>query len=1514
MLSTAKEKNSLVCLGTGAGKTYIAVMLISDRSHELELPYDEGGKRTFFLVPTRPLVKQQAAEIVSKSRFTEDDVGQYTGDMNVDFWSNSVWLEHLRAKKIFVMTRQIFLNILSSGALPLHKVNLLIFDEAHHAAPKSKGNKKNKDVYNLIMEYINSMPKSEHPHILGLSASLINANTDATKLCEKIASLEQTFNSTCTSATDVNEVRKYATDPVECIHDYDNSTINFKCDIVKELLSSIAQIFSELKWYREEQSVDVNKRSEEVSTGNVGLPIGIDDFIKCESFISLILSTMGPWCSVKACDFYIKEFQNYIDLYEHSYPPFCKMLRTVNEMIETVNGLIQYHFFKNQVSLNDMILKFVSDKMKELLSVLKEYADTSESLAGIVFVKRRAICKALCKWLLKVKEVDAEFSFIKADYIVGEAVRPGFANKIAVKAAQAQKESLNKFRKRELNLLCATSILEEGLDVSQCNLVIRFDGVSSYREWVQSQGRARSKDGRFVVFTERESRQDTEKCLSEFKDLSNRLQSITTTVNRAWPPSVSSNDVAIPDDEKPIINPSSGARVTLNSAKQIVFMYCSRLPSDAFFTLSPMETLIETSDGVQFTIRLPINSPVKEVIQGPVKRNESTANGAAYLKVCRILREHDEIDESFVPYSKQTRLQKIIDEFNLSSSISDFDEDEVNDGSPKPGTRKRKQIYLKSFEKMFASMPIKSLTPNCLYYINIEPSSGDQSLGFICSKQIRLSEIVSSFPVYIKTTKYKISVTAVNTNLTLSPNQLNLVKLFHQVVFHESLGFKRSHFSFDEESSVYVVPLNHSLDVDWDMIERTLERDGKNKKSSKPTDEERIKFTFNYNDYKGAIVYRLYEPIGLFEVLDVDTKTSDSPFPSNEHGYGNYVEYYAIRYGLTVVNTTCPLLKVESIGFNSSIRRVKLTKAERKRKSIQLVPEFLLIFPLPTTFHRKCRLIPAVFYRLCQMYNVEQMRNQICISADFGWEPLPANHTWGILSFERSHGQKDKVMCNEDSYSDEQLTTVDDCNEMECSETAIQPSNKSIYGDTNELVQKYSNFNVQTYVDNMRAKLFEHYNELLRAPLFTSDHCNQSEYMPLRSAGMQKDAYVDFDRVKSFDYHISNDVIVGPSPSQLLQALTPSKAMDMFNMERLETLGDSFLKLTTSAYLYCKLPALNEGYLSLLKADQISNRNLYRLGKSKKLPEFMIGHEFQPGYSWLPPGFNADLHASEKKIKVDAPIVDFHRFTQQQISDKSVADCCEALIGAYLLTSGPIGAVNFMTWLGIRIKDPLTTQETKLTTNHHWLPPPRSALATHNSSIDAEIKIKNMSSTLTGLEENIGYTFRDKSFLIQATTHISYHDNTVTDCYQRLEFLGDAVLDYLITRYIYDDPKRFSPGDLTNLRAALTNNSFFGSLAVKHKFHVHLKMNSYELYRAIYSFATKCKINENDVVYGQFTTLMLTEREVENAEEIEVPKALGDVFESIAGAIYLDSNYSLDTVWRVYFPLMQMELGKSFFV
>lgn len=58
---------------------------------------------------------------------------------------------------------------------------------------------------------------------------------------------------------------------------------------------------------------------------------------------------------------------------------------------------------------------------------------------------------------------------------------------------------------------------------------------------------------------------------------------------------------------------------------------------------------------------------------------------------------------------------------------------------------------------------------------------------------------------------------------------------------------------------------------------------------------------------------------------------------------------------------------------------------------------------------------------------------------------------------------------------------------------------------------------------------------------------------------------------------------------------------------------------------------------------------------------------------------------------------------------------------------------------------------------------------------------------------------------------------------------------------------------------------------------------------------------------------MISEEECEEAEDVEVPKALGDVFESVAGAVFLDSKMSLDAVWKVYYRMMKTEIGQYTF-
>lgn len=81
----------------------------------------------------------------------------------------------------------------------------------------------------------------------------------------------------------------------------------------------------------------------------------------------------------------------------------------------------------------------------------------------------------------------------------------------------------------------------------------------------------------------------------------------------------------------------------------------------------------------------------------------------------------------------------------------------------------------------------------------------------------------------------------------------------------------------------------------------------------------------------------------------------------------------------------------------------------------------------------------------------------------------------------------------------------------------------------------------------------------------------------------------------------------------------------------------------------------------------------------------------------------------------------------------------------------------------------------------------------------------------------------------------------------RLEFLGDAILDYVITRHLYEDSQRYSPGILTDLRSALVNNNIFAALAVKWDFHKFFKAISPSLFIVIDKFVVRQKEREDQI-------------------------------------------------------------------
>ncbi len=132
---------------------------------------------------------------------------------------------------------------------------------------------------------------------------------------------------------------------------------------------------------------------------------------------------------------------------------------------------------------------------------------------------------------------------------------------------------------------------------------------------------------------------------------------------------------------------------------------------------------------------------------------------------------------------------------------------------------------------------------------------------------------------------------------------------------------------------------------------------------------------------------------------------------------------------------------------------------------------------------------------------------------------------------------------------------------------------------------------------------------------------------------------------------------------------------------------------------------------------------------------------------------------------------------------------------------------------------------------------------------------------LKSLEKKLNYIFNDKELLLKAITHKTYafEAKTPLEYNERLEFLGDSILNFIISEKLYMINKYFSEGDLTRHRAIYVNNIFLADKAKKLDIGKFLLLGKGE------------KIQRGDTN----------------------PTNLANALESIIGAIYLDSDIDI---------------------
>ena len=185
------------------------------------------------------------------------------------------------------MTAQIFLNLLHHGFIKLSQVNLLIFDECHHA--------KKSHPYKQIMNRFVGCQEADYPKIMGLTASVVNKKVKPGKIESEIQELECTLRSTCETSQD-EDVGKFASKPNEQIIQFSNANFDNSTVI---LLQKLQEVLRPGMNYLRDYEVQGDGPSWDAQS------FALSALTECQE----ILSEMGPWAANKVAGYLIKDLQ-----------------------------------------------------------------------------------------------------------------------------------------------------------------------------------------------------------------------------------------------------------------------------------------------------------------------------------------------------------------------------------------------------------------------------------------------------------------------------------------------------------------------------------------------------------------------------------------------------------------------------------------------------------------------------------------------------------------------------------------------------------------------------------------------------------------------------------------------------------------------------------------------------------------------------------------------------------------------------------------------------------------------------------------------------------------------------------------------------------------------------------------------------------------------------------------------------------------------------------------------------
>ncbi|NWV77997.1 DDX58 helicase, partial [Dasyornis broadbenti] len=484
-------KNTLICAPTGSGKTFVALLICEH--HLQNIPSGRKAK-VVFLATKVPVYEQQKNVFRQHFERSGYSVQGICGETAANICVEKV----IQDSDIIVLTPQILVNSMGEGILSsLSIFTLMIFDECHNTT----GN----HPYNVLMtKYLDQKFDSstnQLPQIVGLTASVGVGNAKTlSETVEHICTLCSYLDVQAISTVRENkqDLQRFRNKPETHVRWVEMRAQNHFADIISGLMSETEVLMRKI------YSVDTISQINKIDFGTQKY----EQWIVCTQKKCRLLQLEDKEKESNICrDLFIctehlRKFNDALIISEDAR--IEDALAYLNEFFTNVkNGpytelekQLTEKFQEKETELTALSKDESNEnpKLEELACILDEAYRYNPQTRTILFAKTRALVTALKKWI----ETNPLLSHIKPDIVFSLTQ---FLGTVGM-TLPMQKAVLDAFRNdKDIRLLIATSVADEGIDITECNLVVLYEYFGNVTKMIQVRGRGRARDSKCIIVT-----------------------------------------------------------------------------------------------------------------------------------------------------------------------------------------------------------------------------------------------------------------------------------------------------------------------------------------------------------------------------------------------------------------------------------------------------------------------------------------------------------------------------------------------------------------------------------------------------------------------------------------------------------------------------------------------------------------------------------------------------------------------------------------------------------------------------------------------------------------------------------------------------------------------------------------------------------------------------------------------------------------------------------------------------